>query len=277
MKDVRGTAFDQWDPRLWEGHIPVSEPPDRSPNDDCPECGGLEWVSIAPDALPEEEGFGQLRPCPSCAERGAEVRALALWTAAQVPPKYANCRFETYDLDLFPTTRLKDAERSQRESATVAARAVGRFSQGKGEPFLTLLGAPGNGKTHLAIGAIWRLTRAETPCLYLPSGVLAERARSGDREALQPFFDRVQTVPVLVLDDVGAEHDTEYLRSVYHGIIDARYRDPKLRTLIIGNMSEEDLIIRLGPRVLDRLVEKATGIAVVIDAESVRERRPTWK
>jgi len=222
-----------------------------------------------------------MKPCPSCLARGEEAEARKLWALADVPPKHADCRFETYDVHLFPDDFLRDgkrhpvAGRTQRAAATEAVSETRRWASGEGEPFLMLLSPPGTGKTHLAVAAIYRLTRARKVCLYLPGGILAAKARSGDREGLQPFFEHIQTVQVLVLDDVGAEYDSEYLRSVYHGIIDTRYRNPELRTLVISNHSEAELTVRLGPRVIDRLVEKATGIAVVIEAESVRERRPT--
>ena len=240
---------------------------------ECPECDGAGWIYLEADL--RDPKFGAVRRCEICADRERENRVALLWTYAGVPAKWHDCRFGTYQLDLFPTTRLKGSRLTQRESAAEALSAAQRFANGAGPPFLTIMGAPGNGKTHLAASMIRVLCEREITALYVDSGELATKARAiGRDDSVHDYFSYLQRVPVLVLDDVGAEYGSEYVTSVFHGIVDARYRDPQLRTIVISNLTEADLTVRLGARVIDRLVEKGTGVAVVIEAESVRERRP---
>jgi len=238
-------------------------------------CGGIEYIEAAPDADVYDPLFGKLKHCPACLERSLGDEATGLFVGSAISKRHRLCRFETYNVGLFPAGVLKGARTTQRISAAAAVEATQKWARLEAPPFLTLLSPPGTGKTHLAAAAIWELCQQGKRCYYLPAGRLATRARSGDRKDLQPFFDFLQQVAALVLDDVGAEYDSEYMRSVYHGIIDARYLDPDLRTMIISNLGEKDLTTRLGDRVIDRLVESGTGISVVIEAESVRESLPS--
>ena len=276
MEELDG-ILDRWDPRQWEDHIPASGvSPRPSPNEHCEVCGGIEYVDAAPPGSDIYHPlFGKMSPCPACLERTKGQRTRDLFRRSAISKRHRSCRFETYNVGLFPAGVLKGARTTQRRSATAAVEATQKWAALDAPPFLTLLSPPGTGKTHLAAAAIWEFSLQGIRSYYLPAGRLATRARSADRKDLQPFFDFLQRVAVVVLDDVGAEYDSEYMRSVYHGIIDARYLDPELRTLIISNLGEEDLTARLGARVIDRLVEAGTGISVVIEAESVRESLPS--
>lgn len=271
-EEVEGSMYDQWDPRKSPRRTPGSDEPASADEADCPTCGGLRYIRRKETDDLDDPNFGQLDPCPDCLARAHKATAESLWKRANVPPKFQNNRFDNYRLDLFPMIRLKGAHRTQRESVQEALEEAERFARGDGPPFLTLLGAPGTGKTHLAASVIHAVSERLIASLYVPADELADKARSRERDT--DFFSYTRIVPVLALDDVGAEYGSDYMTSVFHNIIDSRYRNPGLRTLLITNLTEADLTERLGVRVIDRLVENGTGVAVVIEAESVRPRRP---
>jgi DNA replication protein DnaC len=59
-------------------------------------------------------------------------------------------------------------------------------------------------------------------------------------------------VPLLVLDDLGAEKTTEWVQSVIYEIIDHRYNE-YLPLIITTNLKAGELAEKLGSRTADRI------------------------
>lgn len=59
---------------------------------------------------------------------------------------------------------------------------------------------------------------------------------------------------LLVLDDVGAHKPTEWSEETLFRVVDGRYREAK-STIYTSNFSLEDLLPRVGERVVDRIAE----------------------
>jgi len=263
--------YARFDPRTWPPHTRGSA--DSIPPD-CPECGqGDGWISEVTPDHPQ----GLARPCPTCERRFVAERIERIRNSTNVPSRSLGCTFDNYDLGLFPETKMASASRTERASAAAALAAARQFAAGQGPSILLLLSVPGTGKTHLAAAVAATVAERGIPIWYLAASEFGERARAFDQgeEGGASFVAQMQAVPVLILDDVGVEHDPRgYLTTVYHAVIDRRYAN-ELRTMLISNLNEADLMRRLGDRVVDRLVERGTGISVVIEARSVRDRLPT--
>jgi len=66
------------------------------------------------------------------------------------------------------------------------------------------------------------------------------------------FLDRIAAVDLLHIDDLGAEHRTEWVLEQLYTIINTRYEDERA-TVITSNLEPEQLAEQLGERIVSRL------------------------
>lgn len=184
-------------------------------------------------------------------------------------------------------TDRAETERACRVCRLFAARYVsGETLTGKG---VMLIGGVGTGKTHLAAATANAILDSQRI-----SDDLAERAATDESqcEKVVPdvFFSRTvslldrlrddmdgkkrnQTISIcknaglLVLDDLGTEKPSEWVRERLYDIIDHRYND-YLPVIITTNATPDELRERLGWRTYDRLREMC--YLVTIQATSYR-------
>lgn len=84
------------------------------------------------------------------------------------------------------------------------------------------------------------------------------------REGKQTFIDSLNSYSLLVLDDLGAERTTEYMKEMVYTIIDSRYR-AGLPFIITTNLSMNEII---NPqevayaRIYDRILERCIPVEV---------------
>ncbi|MEV8610213.1 ATP-binding protein [Amycolatopsis sp. NPDC051373] len=130
-------------------------------------------------------------------------------------------------------------------------------------PSVLMLGRTGTGKTYQAYGAIrallasgagfsWELVTA--PDLYARM-----RPRHGiDSESGFVSYARSK---VLVVDDLGAAKNSEWIEEVNYRLINYRY-DHELPTLFTSNVPPKDLTVALGDRVASRLIEMCERVSL---------------
>lgn len=182
----------------------------------CPLCGGRGWV------LESDAGAGAARPC-SCREQD---RVRRLVEAAGIPPRYRHCR-----LSNFQTSSPSPAERAQLQGArTLAEHYVEGFLQEGGfrQSGLLFVGPPGVGKTHLAVGVLVELTER-----YRVRGRFAEFTSlihqiqatfdPGSPESKREILDPLMGAELVVLDELGAQQMTPWVRDILYLIINHRY------------------------------------------------------
>lgn len=198
----------------------------------CPLCGGRGWV------IESDEGAGAARPC-SCREQD---RVRRLVEAAGIPPRYRHCR-----LSNFQTSSPSPAERTQLQGArTLSEHYVEGFLQEGGfrQSGLLFLGPPGVGKTHLAVGVLVELTER-----YRVRGRFAEFTSlihqiqatfdPGSPESKREILDPLMGAELLVLDELGAQQMTPWVRDILYLIINHRYTR-QLPTLFTTNYLLEE-------------------------------------
>lgn len=140
------------------------------------------------------------------------------------------------------------------------------------EPSLTLVGPKGTGKTHLAFSVAWNWLEAGKTVLYYQVEVLLDALRRGyatwqrgDPQGYHHILDFTQVVGLLILDDLGAQHETEWAESKLDQIVDYRYVHRK-PLIVTTNLALD----RLPERIDDRLSE---GTLVHLTGESFRRKK----
>jgi DNA replication protein DnaC len=221
----------------------------------CPGCGGRGWVVQL-----DGGGPGTARPC-FCRQYEVLPRLLA---AAGIPDRYRECR-----LDNFKVTGGATPVRNQLLAARAAAqRYTNEFltESGFASSGLLFIGPPGAGKTHLAAGVLVELIeRYQVRGRFVELNTFFNQlqatfgAVAGEpkQEVLAPLLDS----PLLVIDELGAQQPTPWIRDVLYLVINTRY-SRRLPTLFTTNY---------------RL--PATGGEVPVAMQSLdrgRDPDPTW-
>ena len=146
-----------------------------------------------------------------------------------------------------------------RKSLTDCRFAAAQFAD---EPagWLVIWGAPGNGKRHLAAAVHNTLTTRGVASIYISApDLLNLLKRLMDDEvakaAGQTYAERLdiyKIAPILILDDLGADHGREWREAMWFELLDWRYRNT-LPTMITTNVDPrgEELGYRLRSRMLD--------------------------
>ena len=227
----------------------------------CPVCSGTGWKTI------DQEGVRSVLRC-DCFRRDKTER---LFRNALVPQRYVACSFDNFNAI---TDRLKIAK-------TVALKFVDEYPLV--DCGLLIIGPCGVGKTHLAVAILRELiSKHDALGIFYDFRDLLKKiqnsynavSQTSEMEILEPVLD----CEVLVLDDLGAERPTEWVRDTFAYILNSRY-NRKLTTLITTNFSdersdarvlpdgnrvvrEETLEERIGTRIRSRLYEMCKVISV---------------
>jgi DNA replication protein DnaC len=177
-------------------------------------------------------------PCPEC---NAQHSSEALLARSNIPTSLQGLTFETAE----PRPGKEQAIEELREWAKAPKQS------------LCLHGLYGVGKTHLSIAAVIACCEAGIRAEFWPlQSLLREmqlRFGAADDSA-QAFEQSVTSVPVLVLDDVGAEQRSQsgWSTEVFERMLDARL-NAKLPTLITTNLTQTALAQHVDARAASRL------------------------
>lgn len=128
---------------------------------------------------------------------------------------------------------------------------------------LLLFGPTSTGKTHQCYGVVRALAYSGVICNWcyttVPDLNAALRPRPGvDSEEV---FERYATAKLLILDDLGANKDTEWSEETMFRLINYRYNHI-LPTIVTSNDPPKELSSRIGRRITDRLADVDTTTRV---------------
>lgn len=206
--------------------------------------------------------------CPKCkaaadqrrAEEQAERRrqhVAALLAHSGIRGRYLEATFDTYR-----------AETPQQRKALQACRGFADDVVAGAASTLFLLGTPGTGKTHLSCAVVRDvIERTAQPAYTVTVSGFVRAIRStwrsnggsegtGGSSSEEQILQRYAHAALLVLDDVGASHQTEAERKHLLDLVDERYTH-QLPTVVASNLAQEELQASLGERTFDRLREGA--------------------
>ncbi|MHB1467915.1 MAG: ATP-binding protein [Solirubrobacteraceae bacterium] len=193
-----------------------------------------------------EEESNTASDCRCRPLRIARVRAARL--EARIPNRYREVSFEQLEGDSLSAFRDQVGE---------VRRYVGKLpemiSGGRG---LWIEGEVGTGKTRLAMLVSKRaLELGYTVAIYsLPRLLSVMRQSIEKEEGSLGFIDRLCSVDLLHIDDLGAENQTEWVLEQLYSVINSRYEDERA-LVVTTNLNPEELRAQIGKRTVSRLRE----------------------
>ncbi len=224
-----------------------------SADETCPLCKGAGYVRVeVPVGHPN---FGRLFPC-ECRTRDIEERNRRELLRLSNLDAFADKTFETFD------PSVPGVREAYQRALEFAENPTG---------WLLLLGSCGVGKTHLAAGIAHRalsnnLTTFFTVVPDLLDHLRATFSPTSDL-SYDELFDKVRTVPLLVLDDLGTENSTPWAVEKLYQLINHRY-NYRIPTVITTNQDLD----RMDRRIVSRLLDSQLVQHVFIEAADYRQR-----
>lgn len=193
--------------------------------------------------------------------REANYRAQRLANCG-IPPRFSDKTVAQFDPPCDDARRIK----------MLAERFVAGFDPKRGTS-LIFCGKPGTGKTHLACAMAHAIT-GNASALFSTVLVAIRRIKGAYRkdceyteeEAIEGFISPA----LLVLDEVGVQIGSDHEKMLLFEIINERYQRRR-STILISNLTQDELRGYLGDRVLDRFRED--GAVVAFDWNSHRGAR----
>lgn len=239
----------------------TSDPP---PDGNCTRCGAVTKPFLVPAIFDQPAKW--IRPnsiCDSCHEELEEEnkvkveqeRIESAFREAMITPRFRDRTFENFQVT------------GENKKAWEAAKHFRVIGDGVG---LMFFGPYGIGKTHLA-AAIANSHIGKMPVLYVSvPDLLAEIRDTMNKRGESSRLEMAKRVDLLVLDDIGAEKPSEWVRETLFVLVNHRY-EYKLSTVLTTNCTMQELEERLGGRIVSRLVEMTRCIR--FDGEDHRFER----
>ena len=219
------------------------------PKEVCSYCGGSGW---------ERSDTGDtVRRC-RCGDTSRTDRLLK---AARIPKRYEGCDLESYGPN----------NPSQKLAKVNVTHFLNKYPDV--DVGLLFLGPCGVGKTHLSVTILKDIItkRGDSGLFYDFRDLLRDIqsswnsvSQSSELQILRPVLD----ADILVLDELGANKPTEWVRDTIAHIINCRYNDKKLTIFTSnfldtpGKQGDESLTDRIGARLRSRLYEMCKVVEI---------------
>ena len=231
----------------------------------CEICEGVGWVT--PDVPFGHPEFGKATPC-TCMKAEWEER---------IPE-----RLEQYS-NLGPLSRLtfdnvipqgRSPDEDNRRLFQAAYEAARRYAA---EPrgWLVLTGNSGSGKTHLAAAVANHCIGLKIRTFFMVTPDLLDHLRGtfgpNSEVTYDELFEQIRNVPLLILDDLGAQTSSPWAREKLFQLLNHRF-NTQLPTVITTNVPLERLDESLQSRLTDPMfstvieVERRSSVLSSMDS-----------
>jgi DNA replication protein DnaC len=231
----------------------------QQPDAPCPICGGLGVLRLDVDT--DHPDFGRLQRCPNNPPESDVERLRRLRISSNLGA-YLNKTFESFIYDNPAYTQR------EQESLQYALSVAYNFAQ-QPNGWLLLEGSYGTGKTHLAaaLGNL-RLDLGDQ-VFFITAPDLLDHLRTAFGPSAELTFDelfeRLKTVPLLIIDDLGTENPSNWAREKLFQLINHRHAG-QLPTVVTTNVQPSGM----DPRIRSRLLDASLVHRVHIDAPDYR-------
>ena len=170
----------------------------------------------------------------------------------------SNRTFEAFSL-----RKDEDLQSSPLKSLKDAYEASQSFAE-KPRGWFVLTGDYATGKTHLAAAIANHRAQLGDPPLFVMVPDLLDHLRATFSPNSQTTFDRrfdeIRTAPLLVLDDLGTQSMTPWVREKLYQLFNYRYNAELPTVITIAADSLDELDARIRSRILDIRLCKVIGI-----------------
>ena len=204
-----------------------------------------------------DEATNTATDCDCRATRIARLRAANL--EGRIPKRYSGVSFERPPVPGMPEAVVSEVRRYTRNLNA-------RLDEGRG---LWLVGDVGVGKTTLAmIVSKTALEEGRSVAIYsLPRLLNLIQDEIGTENSLLDLLDRLASVDLLHIDDLGAQYTTPWRLEQLYSIVDARYQAGRA-IIATTNLTPEALSEQLGRRVLNPSSQGSRERVIVTDEAS---------
>lgn len=189
-------------------------------------------------------------------EKELALRRQKKFESSGVPPRYWNVDFSTY----IPKNQ---------ENAANLEKVKSFANLENNDKVLLLLGPKGLGKTHLGSSIIRQCggSYISIEDLIFKFDAAQDFHSKVNREDLLEQFSRT---PMLVIDEIGRSMQQDKENYLLSYILRHRYEN-MLPTVLISNLSKNELLKKLGEATVDRL--KETAVTLEFTGESYRQTK----
>lgn len=212
-------------------------------------CDGSGWI-LGPEDV--------ARPC-ECREQRLK-RGRVRGVASAIPPRYRGVSFER------PPVSDMTRDMATRHVVNAVQSFIDELDEnlatGKG---MWLMGNTGTGKTTLGmLVAKEALAAGRTVAVYFTPKLLTQIRQTyqatESEDAYEAFFQRLTSVDLLYIDDLGAERHTDWVVEQLYALVNERYENQR-SMLVTSNAAKdveegrEQLEDQIGSRTVSRLIE----------------------
>lgn len=226
---------------------------------------GLPPITMScPKCSEERRERDELRAAED-AKRRKQERIDTLFRRSAIPLRFLDRTLGSY----------KATTEGQKRAMRIATRYVETFTDSTNVgPSMVLAGKPGTGKTHIACGIANALIHKGRPVLFMTVlqalRHIKETYRKDSARTEEEALSELMQPDLLILDEVGAQLGSEHEKMLMFEIINERYQHCR-STILISNLTGDELTDFLGDRVMDRFREN--GAVVAFDWASHRGQR----
>lgn len=215
--------------------------------DPCPKCGGYGLI-VGED--------GGVRRC-DCGLWEDKQLGFAL-ERARIPNRFLGKTMESF--------KVPKGDGERREIKKIAGSYAQAFTPDE-QHGLLLRGGTGTGKTHVATAILHEILRNGFSGLYCNVTDLMARLRasydrhSSDNE--EAILEELVETDLLVLDDLGAEIPTAWVRDRLYLVINRRYEAARA-TIVTTNCDDGELRERIGDKMGERVVSRLHEMCEIV-------------
>lgn len=206
----------------------------------CQECQGTGWRQA------EKAGVSGVERC-DCTKQDRVGRLLE---SALIPQRYAHCELSEF---------APSGNQSLTGAKIVAEKFVEEYPMSPPRGLL-FMGPQGVGKTHLAVGILKRLIRERSaPGLFRAFPELLKDIQNSWNPVSQAselsLLSPVLETEVLILDELGAQNPTSWVRDTLSYVLNHRYNENRI-TIATTNYLDEAETPGSRKRISNSLVER---------------------
>lgn len=225
--------------------------------------------------------------CPTCQDRGILLDGDVAYPCscmrmrkmenqfrhARISRVLKSCRLEKFRFDYY-APEMED--QTHREGATRALNAAKSFvdecQQNPHGLGILFTGPVGSGKTYLAASIANELMEAQLQVLFLVVPDLLDELRASYKSEVNEMdlLDTARTIPILILDDLGAHNYTDWTRNRLYSIINYRMNE-LLPTVITSNLSLDEMEDYIGVRTTSRIIQSSRIFRLTVE-EDIRHQ-----